>query len=318
MIRRAVPTLILMFTALLLGTGPAIGSQPGAGKKIGVMWMTESGMADRVAKGFMSRIEEIAPGIETEFEMALADPVTTKRVYRRFQDEKDALIFLRSHGAEWLAANPPRIPSFIGAADNPECLGLMSDMTRPDGLATGVTYYLPAARQFELYRQLFPELQSVGLLTEAGDPSSALEEAETREACERFGIELRVASCKDKPELVAAVKRLHGQVDLLILGEQNLLIDNSAVVATIARKTPVMSYSRRPIGKGALGGLVSDDAKLGALLAESVIEVLLKGVSVAEVPVKIDPEPHFMIDSRRLSELGLTLPASLKGIAEEI
>jgi putative tryptophan/tyrosine transport system substrate-binding protein len=309
---------MLVLLALVFSIGLAVGSEPGAGKKIGVMWMTKSGMADRVARGFMGRIKELAPGVELEFEMALPDPVSTKRVYRRFQDEKDALIFLRSHGAEWLAANPPRIPSFIGAASNPERLGLMPDMSRPDGLATGVTYYLPVARQFELYRQLFPELKSVGLLIMTGHPSSAIEDSETRAACEQFGIEYRVASCGDKPGLVTAVKQLRDQVDLFILGNQNLLIDNSAVVATIAGMTPVMSYSQKPIGKGALGGLVPDDAKLGALLAESVIDVLLGGKSVAEVPVKSDSSPRFLIDSRRLSQLGLTLPESLQEIASEI
>ncbi len=318
MIRRAVVLGVLVLLALMSSSGSAVGSEPGTGKKIGVMWVTKSGMADRVASGFIGRIKELAPGLEMEFEMALPDAVSAKRVYRRFQDEKDALIFLRSHGAEWLAANPPRIPSFIGASTNPERLGLMSDMSKPDGLATGVTYYLPVARQFELYRQLFPELKSIGLLTMTGHPNSLIEEAETRAACEQFGIEYRFASCGNKPALVASVKDLRDRVDLLILGNQNLLIDNSAVVATIAGKTPVMSYSRKPIGKGALGGLVSDDAKLGALLAESVCAVLIDGKRVADIPVKIDPEPRFLIDGRRLDELGMTLPESLLAIASEI
>lgn len=318
MTRRSLQVLAMTLAALILITGQVVGSESGDGKKIGVMWMTKSGMADRVARGFMQRIKEIAPGIEMEFEMALPDPVATKQTYKRFQEEKDAMLFLRSHGAKWMAANPPRIPSFIGAANNPERLGLMRDMSKPEGLATGVTYYLPVARQFEMYRKLFPDLKSVALLTMVGHPSSAIEEAETRAACEELGIEYRVATCTNKSALVASVKEMRGQVELFILGNQNLLIDNSAVVATIAGKTPVMSYSQKPIGKGALGGLVPDDAKLGALLAESVCDVLLKGKTVAEVPVKTDPEPRFLIDGSRLKTLGLTLPDALKGVAEEI
>ena len=70
------------------------------------------------------------------------------------------------------------------------------------------------------------------------------------------------------------------------------------------------------VDPGPLGGLVPDDEKLGAMLAESVCEVL-GGRSVAEVPVKTDPEPRFLIDRRRMVALGIELSPELQAMATD-
>lgn len=309
----SVCALLLMGIALPL----VVNAEPAADQKVGVMWVSESAMAERVTRGFLRRMAELAPDVELELQRALPDDAAARPVFRRFQAEKDAVLFLREHGARWLADHSPKVPSFIVTSGHPERLGVLADMNRPGGLVTGVTRHLPATRQFELYRKLFPELRSVGLLVQSGDTEAGLDIGEMRALCEELGLECSVASCATKTELVAQVKRLRGNVDLLLLGDQKLLVDNSAVVVTLAGATPVMSCSMEPPGRGVLGAPAPDDAKLGAMLAESVCAVL-GGTAVAEVPVKTDLEPRLFIDPRRLAELGLELPDNLAASMEDL
>ena len=46
---------------------------------------------------------------------------------------------------------------------------------------------------------------------------------------------------------------------------------------------------------GASAGLAADDYKLGGMLAETVVEAVVKGTPVNKIPVKQDPEPKIVL-----------------------
>ena len=57
----------------------------------------------------------------------------------------------------------------------------------------------------------------------------------------------------------------------------------------------------------ALCGVVADDVKLGGMLAESVVDVLVKGKAIKDVPVKTDPKPRLVINIATAKRLGLEI-----------
>ena len=109
------------------------------------------------------------------------------------------------------------------------------------------------------------------------------------------------------------------KVDIIIIGDQALIIHNASVVAEAAGKTPVVSYPEEPIkAKHALCGFVPSDEKLGRILADSLISVILEGKKVSEVPVKTDPEPRLVVNMQVMRKLGVTIPDDLMKNAEKI
>lgn len=289
-------------------------------KEVGIMWIGESGIAERVLKGFEARIEEKAPDLQIEYQTKLSDTSVALPIYQRYQEEKDAVVFLRSSGIKFMVEHPPAKPSFFGACNNPVALGAMEDMNAPDGNMTGVTYYIPAAERMEIFQQIFPDLESVGLLTEEGHPSSPIDRTETEAACEAAGIEYRGITCADEDALSRGVKSLVDEgVDIVIIGDQSLIIDNASIVREAAGTVPVVSYAEKAINtKDALCGFVPDDEKLGGMLADSLISVILEGKTVSEVPVKTDPEPRLLVNMEMMEELGVIIPDSLMKDAEKI
>lgn len=302
--------MILVFTLGLTGSLFA------ENKKIGILWYEKSGMAKRVLSGFMEVFKQKAPDVDLEMKINLKDKEAAKPVYEEFQNSKNAILFLRSSGATFMKEFPTKIPGFIGAANDPVILGVISDNSKPDNNITGVTYYIKADKKLEIFKKVFPEMKSVGLIVEGKHPSAAVDEAETKAACEAMGIGFEVAKIADKGEVLKSAKELAGKVSLIILGNQTLVSDNSKDVASVIGSVPMVSYMEKPVEAGdAVCALAADDEKLGRMLAESVYEVVVNGKKVEEVPVKFDPEPKFLLSEKAMKKWNVTVPAELLNTA---
>ena len=92
-----------------------------------------------------------------------------------------------------------------------------------------------------------------------------------------------------------------------------LVMDNvvSLLPITNPMGTPIFSYADRPVKAGAVAGIAADDRKLGAMLAESVVDVLVNGKPISQVPVKMDPNPKLTINEPMMLSLGLKFPESI-------
>ena len=211
-IMRLVAASLLLFACGYLSDARAL--------ELGVAWVGRSGMAERVIAGFEQRLAELAPDTSLDYRTDLASVDELGAVVAEFEATKDGMLILRSTGAEFLAANPPAIPAFIGAVTNPEFLGVVRDMERPDGPVTGVTYYLPYDLRLTAVAALLPPNARVHLIVEAGHPSSELDAHGTLEMCPRLGLECSVGRYADHGAAAAEVRRLAGRVDGFIGGRQ--------------------------------------------------------------------------------------------------
>ncbi len=286
--------------------------------EIGVAWVGASGMAKRVTKGFDKGIKDVSGDISVSYHKELGSLDDLAALVEKFHEEKDGMVILRSNGAKWLGQNPPSIPTFIGACNNPVELGALKNMDAPEGHITGVTYFLPVATQFETFQAIVPDMKSVLLLYETGHPSAAIDREGTKEVCSSLGVEYREKGVQSKKEAVAAVKEQGQGVSLVIIGNQAVVIDNTKDIIAAAGDTPVLSFSSGPVKDGALGGFVADDETLGYMLAESVAEVLIDGKAVKDVPVKVDPNPVFYVNATTAQKLGIEIPYEVLQAAKVI
>lgn len=279
--------------------------------EVGLAWAGKSGMAKRVTAGFDQGMKEKAPDIKIEYKKELGSIDELARVAAKWEKEKTGMVLLRSNAAKWLGKNPPTIPTFIGACNNPKQLGAVMDLQAPEGNITGVTYYLPVDTQFEIFQAIIPDLKSVLLLLGEGNPSASVDQAATKAVCEKLGMKYVEKLCATTEDAIKAVEAYKGKVSVIIIGNQALNIDNAENIVKAAGNTPVLSYSSKPVKVGALGGFVADDHKLGYMLAESLVAVLKNGKAVKDVAVKVDPEPKFYINAKTAEVLKLDIPFTI-------
>jgi putative tryptophan/tyrosine transport system substrate-binding protein len=131
-----------------------------------------------------------------------------------------------------------------------------------------------------------------------------------------LGISVKTIEYVAINDAIEGVKSVTTENTAIILGSQSLLFDNANVIVPAAGKTSVFTYNTKAVDKGALAGFVADDVFLGKLLAHSVADVLKNGKCIADVPVKLDPDPKLKINKSTMMNLGLLIPMNILKRAE--
>jgi putative ABC transport system substrate-binding protein len=284
-----------------------------AEKKITVMWVGKSHRPSNLYTGFIPKLKELAPDMEVKLHRQLKDMDEAESIFREAEKTMDAIVFLDSTGAQFLATADPKIPCFVGATNNPAELGVIKNLNAPEGKVTGVTYYIPYEKRFEIVMQLFPKVQRVGLIVELADPSGLIEQSATRSQCARLNLKYDDVVASDVKKLVDETDKLADKVDLIIISNTRLAMEYITSLLPIANKkrVPMFSYSSEPVEKGVTAGIGVDEVKLGAMLAQSVVDVIVNRKPISQVPVKMDPAPKICINKSMVKTLGLQFPEAV-------
>ena len=305
---------VLVFSTVMVTAGNLYA----ANEKIAVMWVGKSGMTNRVLIGFTQRARTTAPDMAITLKRELKNMKEAETLFREFESNMNGIVFLRSTGAEFLAKANPRVPCFVGGCNNPAYLGTVKNLNAPEGNVTGVTYFIPYQEIFRLMLSLFPNVKSVGLLLEKGHPGALIDQEGTREQCQRLRLAYNEVVASNREQLVDGAKKLSGKVDIFIISNTALAMDNTVSLLPVANaaKTPMFAFAEKPVKAGAVVGMVADDVKLGSMLADSVVEVVVKRKPISQVPVKTDPAPKVLINQAMMQGLDLKFPQEVMNKAE--
>ncbi len=299
--------LVLLTAALLSAASP----EP---PEVGVAWQGRSTMPERILSGLQKALSEHAPQIKLEVRGELTDLAALESTIGEFEASKQAMVILRSNGAQLLGRRGVAIPAFIGATSNPVELGVVASLNSPGGNISGVTYSLPARLKLEAFLQVYPAMASYLLLLEAGHPGSPIDERDTVEAASGLGFSGRTVACATLADARAAVSR--ATVDeVIILGQQALIMDNAAAIVEAAGERLVFSYSEQGVEQGALAGIVADDHKLGRMLGMMVVDLLVNGRPLATLSIQTDPEPQLRINPATVERHREKIPFAVRSLA---
>jgi putative tryptophan/tyrosine transport system substrate-binding protein len=281
-------------------------------REIAVIWDTKSAMVNELMMGFLANLRNLAPDLKVTIYRERANMEEAKKVFHQCEDGVDGIVFLRSSGAEYLGSVTAKVPCFFGACNNPVDLGVVKNLNAPEGKVTGVTYFIPYNERFNIVRRLFPNVKSVALLVERGHPSGPIEQAGTSAECKRLGITYKEVVASNLKELLEQTRNL-GPVDLIILTNTRLVMDNVTSLLTITNpnKIPIFSYADKPVKSGAVAGIAADDLKLGGMLAESVVDVIVRNKPISQIPVKLDSQPKLTINEGMMKSLGFNFPETI-------
>ena len=310
-VKRIILFMLASATVLLLlaSLQPAAAAE----KKIAVMWQGKAGMPKRVSMGFLPAIKRIAPELHVTTKISIPTMQEAETIFRGFESSMSGIVFLRSNGAEFLSKANPKIPCFIGACNNPIDLGVVKDPEHPEGNITGVTYFIPYEKRFQILRAVFPNVKSVCLLLQAGHPASPVDRAGTMAQCSKLGWAYNEVVASNAKELLENTKKLIGKVDVVIISSTAVAIDNAVGIVGICNvnKVASFSYAADRARLGVALEVSADDEKLGVMLADSVVDVLVKGKPISSVPIKMDPDPRVLINEAAFTTIGAKMPKDL-------
>jgi putative ABC transport system substrate-binding protein len=215
------------------------------------------------------------------------------------------------------------IPIVFSVSEDPVKLGLVSNLARPGGNATGFNFFASEvdAKRLGLLHELMPKANRIAVLVNpANVPAAEATLRDVPEAARALGLQIQTLNASTSREIEAAFDALvRDRADALFVGPDAFFDSRRVQFATLAASNRVpTAYAPREFVEA--GGLMS----YGANIADSFHQVgrytgqILKGAKPADLPVVQSTKFEFVLNLQTARALGLTIPETLLATADEV
>jgi ABC-type uncharacterized transport system substrate-binding protein len=215
------------------------------------------------------------------------------------------------------------IPIVFEMAADPVLLGLVASLNRPGGNVTGVTNtnleIVP--KRLQLLHELVPTASVMALLVNPANPTVAeINSKEVQTAARTLGLEVHVLNASTERDLDGAfAKLIQLRAGGLVIGVDPFFTGGSEQLAalTVSHAVPTIYQGRSFAAAGGLlsyGGDTTDAYRLTGIYVGRV----LKGEKPADLPVQQATKVELYINLKTAKALGLTIPNTLVGRADEV
>jgi putative ABC transport system substrate-binding protein len=219
-------------------------------------------------------------------------------------------------------AASPTVPVVFTIGADPIRFGLVASMNRPGGHVTGVSLLtsLIGAKRIDLLKQVAPKISRVALVMNPSNPSAAAEQADAQDGARKLGLETVVLNAGNAREIDAAFERLlQAKADAFFIATDPILLDRRAQIVSFAERhaLPAVYFVRQ---FAAAGGLLSYGPSISWMYRQAgeYVGQILKGANPAEMPVMQPTKFEFVINGKTAKALGLTIPASVRALADDV
>jgi putative ABC transport system substrate-binding protein len=216
------------------------------------------------------------------------------------------------------------VPIVFETGADPIQLGLVASLNRPGGNATGVTQtnLEITPKRLELLHELLPLARVMALLVDPSNPAvSETTASQMLAAARTLGLELHVLNASTESDFDAVFAKI-GQLrasGLVIASGTSIFVSRSGQLAALAARhaVPAVGANRAFVVAGGLmhyGADVVDAYRLTG----GYVGRILKGEKPADLPVQQATKIELFINLKAAKTLGITVPLTLLGRADEV
>jgi putative ABC transport system substrate-binding protein len=258
--------------------------------------------------------------VTVEFRFAYNDNARLPELVRDLVQRRVAVIATPASTPAALAAKAvtATVPIVFGVGADPVEIGLVTSLNRPGGNLTGISSMNAelGTKRLGLLHELLPRAARFAVLL---NPNNRNTDALTRDlqaTASAIGKQVEVLTARNIREIDAAFAR---PADALVVTPDQLLDSRRVQLVTLAThyRLPAIYAFREHVE---IGGLMS----YGSSAAERDRQVgiyagrILKGEKPADLPVIRAAKFEFVINLQTARVLGLDVPATLLGTADEV
>jgi putative ABC transport system substrate-binding protein len=215
------------------------------------------------------------------------------------------------------------IPIIFETGLDPVAVGIARSLSRPEGNITGITSLnaVVTPKGPELLHEMVPNVKSFAVLVNPTNPVNTDSNLKSLEAPSRaLGLQLHVLNASSERDFEPAfAKIIELQVGGLIIPADTVFNSRAQQLAALTLKHAVPAvHSVREFA--ASGGLMSYGGNIKETHRQAGIYTgrILKGEKPADLPVQQVTKVEFVINLKTAKALGLHVPNTLIGRADEI
>jgi ABC-type uncharacterized transport system substrate-binding protein len=212
------------------------------------------------------------------------------------------------------------IPIIFFIVVDPVADNVVPSLERPGGNLTGVTCFDPqqATMQFELLREVVPNLKRVAILGDQGVSEALMNAGE--EQARTLGLQpqrLRVAG--PNPDLDGAFAAMKKELaDALLVLEEPVLGVYATQIADLAAKEKLPTLFA-PSRAGAGGLLFHGTSQTEAIRRMATyVDKILKGAKPGDLPVEKVIRYELIVNQKTAKEIGITIPPDVLKRADRV
>jgi putative ABC transport system substrate-binding protein len=215
------------------------------------------------------------------------------------------------------------IPIVFGIAQDPVQLGLVTNLARPGGNATGINFFVAEveAKRLRLLHDMLPKAVRVAVLVNPANVSNTETTMHVvQEAAHSLGLQIEIVNATTISEIDAAFASFaRERPDALFVHPDAFFVSRAVQFATLAARDKIpAAYASREMA--AVGGLMSYGTDVTEMFRQVGVYTgsILKGAKPADLPVLQSTKFEFIINLQTARALGIEVPRDLLSIADEV
>lgn len=302
--------LVVLLALVFVLSACSPGGESGDGKKlkIGIVQFVEHPALDDARIGFEEKLKELGIDAEIDYKNAQLDIPTTKTIAEKFVSDKVDLIYaIATPSAQAAAAATSDIPVLFSAVTNAEENKLVQSNEKPGGNVTGTIDAADLNAQFELFKKIDSNIETVGMIYTADEDNSIVQVKQVQEIAPKLGLKTVAKTINQLSDLPQIAQSMMSEADAFYILTDNKIASSIAILSDILKENKKVSVGAEVshIKGGMLASKSLSYKELGKQTAEMAKKILVDKVKPEDIPVESAKNIDFVINPETLEALGL-------------
>ena len=289
--------------------------------RIGILQNKPQEWADAMKLGFYKGLEDeklkIGDDVIIISRSAAGDPISLSTVAQTLvRDKKIKIIFSLGTQSSQEVFNLSKNKCIVfGAVTDPITAGFFNnDLSKPKGNITGTQDLWPYPAQFDLIKELIPNIKSIGTIYNPSEINSQVSIQHIKNECKKSNIILKERTIASDQEIEISVNSLISQgIDLFFIPADNTAQSAAPIIINICNKKQIPVFTGIPgiVEQGAIGTVGTNYFELGKVNAQQVSKIIKQHKKCSEIPVSIADKGDIYLNLKALDNFNIKIDSTL-------